>query len=129
MTRFNRTALLVVALTVIVALPAMAQDPWVTKRVLSDADGATVIELNVSAGDRAIYGILVEDASASIDDIISPGGWAGISSDDAVAFRTVDSPITTGASVTFRIVTANRGADLRVSFRDAKSYFGWKKTI
>jgi len=129
MTRFNRTIILVLALSMLVALPALAADPAVSKRVLTDSDGMTVIVLTVSAKDQNVYGITVDDASASIEDVVAPNGWAAVTSGDKVSFRTVDSPIAAGKSQAFRIVTKNASGSLGVQFRDEKSMFGTKKSI
>ena len=53
MTRFNRTILLGGVLCVLMALPALAADPSVTKSVLSTDDGSTVVVvLTVSAAGK-----------------------------------------------------------------------------
>jgi hypothetical protein len=129
MTRFNRTILLVGVLCVLMALPALAADPTVTKRVLSTDDGSSVVVLRVSASDKAVYGITVSDASASVDDIVAPDGWVGIATDDMIMFRTVDKPISSGKSLSFRIVTKNSQATLGVTFRDKRNNFGSKKDV
>jgi hypothetical protein len=129
MTRFNRIIISLAALGVLFAVPALAADPGVSKSVLGQDDGTSVVVLNVSAKDRDIYGITVSDASASIDDIVAPNGWIALSAGDVVVFRTVDTPIKSGQSVAFRIVTTNSQASLNVTFRDAKSAFGGSKSI
>lgn len=126
----TRSTLLVAALLfALIVAPAMAADPAVTKSVLGEADGASVVLLRVTAKDRAVYGVTITDASASVEDIIAPEGWIGISSGDRVLFRTTDTPIKTGRTVSFRIVTTNGQADLGVTFRGEKTAFGSKKTI
>ena len=57
MSRLNRTMFLAVALAVVVALPALAADPSVSKSVLASDDGSAVILLNVSAKGTAVYGV------------------------------------------------------------------------
>lgn len=123
MTRFALSTLLVLALGTILALPASAAEPQVSKRVLADAGGTSVVLLNVTASGRDIYGISISDASGSIEDIVSPNGWAGVTSGDRVVFRTSDTPIGSGKTVTFRIVTKNKDAGLTLLFRDSKSVF------
>ena len=130
MTRFNRTILLGGVLCVLMALPALAADPSVTKSVLSTDDGSTVVVvLRVSAASKAVYGITVSDGSASVEDIVAPEGWVGIATDNMVMFRTVDTPIASGKALSFRIVTKNSEATLGVTFRDQKSAFGSKKDV
>ena len=121
--RFTLTMLVVVALGLTLAVPATAADPQASKRVMTDADGSSVVLINVVATSREIYAISIADASSSIEDIIAPNGWVGISSGDRVLFRTGDSPITPGSSVTFRLVTKNSNASLGVVFSDAKTAF------
>jgi hypothetical protein len=112
----------------LLAVPALADDPGVTKQTIAEDDGTFIILVNVSARDRDIYGITLEDREGSIIDISSPDGWAGIASEDMIVFRTVDEPITTGMFAAFRLVT-NKRPDLRISFRDDKSSFGLRKSL
>lgn len=116
--------LVLVTLGMTLAAPATAADPQASKRVMTDADGSSVVLVNVVATSREIYAISINDASSSIEDIVAPNGWVGISSGDRVLFRTGDSPITPGKSVTFRIVTKNSNASLGIVFSDAKTAFG-----
>lgn len=122
--RFTLTMLVLVTLGMTLAAPATAADPQASKRVMTDADGSSVVLVNVVATSREIYAISINDASSSIEDIVAPNGWVGISSGDRVLFRTGDSPITPGKSVTFRIVTKNSNASLGIVFSDAKTAFG-----
>ena len=128
MTRFNRTLFLTSILCVLLALPAMAA-PKASKSVLTSDDGTTVVVLSVSASGKAVYGVTVSDASASVEDIIAPEGWVGIATDDMILFRTVDTPIASGKSMSFRIVTKNADATLGVTFRDKKTTFGSKTDV
>jgi len=129
MTRFHRTILLGGVLCVLVALPALAADPKVTKSVLSTEDGTSVVVLRVSAAEKPVYGITVSDGSASVEDILAPKGWVGIATDDMVMFRTVDTPIASGKALSFRIVTKNSEATLGVTFRDKHNTFGSKTDV
>ncbi|MDH3217144.1 MAG: hypothetical protein OEN01_12800 [Candidatus Krumholzibacteria bacterium] len=129
MTRFNRTVLLAGSLCVLVALSALAQGPSVTKSVLGSDDGSSVVLVRVTARDQAVYGVTITDATGSVEDIVAPEGWAGITSGDLVLFRTVDTPIPSGRSLSFRIVTTNAQADMGISFRGKKSAFGSSKKI
>lgn len=122
--RFTLNMLVLVTLGMTLAAPATAADPQASKRVMTDADGSSVVLVNVVATSREIYAISINDASSSIEDIVAPNGWVGISSGDRVLFRTGDSPITPGKSVTFRIVTKNSNASLGIVFSDAKTAFG-----
>ena len=81
--------------TVALASPVLAQAPSVSKRVVVE-DNETIVMLSVSAADRSVYGIYVEDATASIRDIKVPKGWVGISSGNVILFRTLEEPITFG---------------------------------
>jgi hypothetical protein len=126
MTRISLTITILVAMVVMAAVPAMAADPVVSKKVLTEADGTSVVIISISAKDRAIYGITVKDASGSIEDIVAPNGWAALSAGDVASFRTVDTPIASGKSLAFRVVTTNKDADFGITFRDAKSSFGNK---
>ena len=128
MTRFNRTLLLAGALCLILALPALAA-PSVTKSVLTTDDGQTVVVLNVTASGTSVYGVMVSDGTASVEDIVAPEGWVGIATDDMILFRTVDKPIDSGKSVAFRIVTKNASATLGVTFRDKRSTFGARSDV
>ena len=122
--RFTLTMLVLVTLGMTLAAPATAADPQASKRVMTDADGSSVVLVNVVATSREIYAISINDASSSIEDIVAPNGWVGISSGDRALFRTGDSPITPGKSVTFRIVTKKSNASLGSVFSDAKTAFG-----
>jgi hypothetical protein len=129
MTRFNRTVFLGGVLCVLMALPALAADPSVTKSVIPNEDGSPVVVLKVAASGKAVYGITVSDGSASIEDIFAPDGWVGIATDDMIMFRTTDKPIASGKALSFRIVTKNSDATLGVTFRDEKNTFGPKKDV
>lgn len=129
MTRFNRTFLLAGLLCVLMALPALAADPKVSKSILTTDDGSSVVVLRVSAADKAVYGVTISDGSASVEDIVAPDGWVGIATDDMVMFRTTDKPIKSGGSVSFRIVTKNSDATLGVTFRDKRNQFGKKTDV
>ena len=129
MTRFNRTILLTGLICVLMALPALAADPSVSKSVLATQDGSSVVVLRVSVSDQAVYGINVSDASASVEDVVVPDGWVGIATDDMIMFRTLDNPISLGQSVSFRIVTKNPQASLDVVFRDKKTAIGSRSNI
>jgi hypothetical protein len=108
---------------------ALASGPSVQKSILAGEDGTSVILITVSAGSNAIYGVTIEDQSASIDDIVAPKGWCSIASNDRAVFRTGDKPIQGGGSVSFRIVTTNENAVFGITFKDAKTQIGNKKTI
>ncbi len=129
MSRIFSTLVVVAALTTLLAGAGLSAEPAVSKRVMTEDDGTAVIVVEVSASDRAIYGITVVDASASVTDIVAPKGWAGISSGDRVVFSTVDKPVEAGGSVVFRLVTTNKAAPLRFTFRDAKSLIYPGQTI
>jgi len=129
MSRILSTLVVVAALTALLAGAGLSAEPAVSKRVMTEDDGTAVIVIEVSASDRPIYGITVVDASASVTDIVAPKGWAGISSGDRVVFSTVDKPVEVGGSVVFRLVTSNKAAPLRFTFRDAKSLIHSGQTI
>jgi F420-0:gamma-glutamyl ligase-like protein len=128
MTRFSKIILLIAAVSLMATAPAMAADPDVSKTVLT-SEGDAVVILSVTARGRSVYGVTITDATESIDDIVAPNGWVGIASGDRVTFRTVDTPIASGGSLAFRLVTKNAQAGLSVTFRDAKSPFGSKKSL
>ena len=113
----------------IVAGPALSAEPAVSKRVLTEDDGTSVLIVEVKAAGQPIYGITVVDASASVTDLVAPKGWSGISSGDRVVLSTVDKPVESGGSVVFRLVTTNKEAPLRFTFRDAKSLIHAGQTI
>jgi len=129
MSRILSTLVVVAALIALLAGAGLSAEPAVSKRVMTEDDGTAVIVVEVSASDRPIYGITVVDASASVTDIVAPKGWAGISSGDRVVFSTVDKPVEVGGSVVFRLVTSNKAAPLRFTFRDAKSLIHSGQTI
>lgn len=113
----------------ILAVPAFAAGPSIHKSVLAGEDGTSVILLRISAGSSAIYGITVEDESGSIDDVIAPKGWCSIASDSKALFRTGDKPIKSGATLSLRIVSTSENVTFGVTFKDAKTQIGSKKTI
>ena len=129
MTRFTTILLLIGVFSLLVSAPAMAADPSVSKTVLTTEGEDAVVILNVTARGRAVYGLTVVDATESVSDIVAPKGWVGIASGDLVTFRTLENPIASGASMAFRIVTKNPQANMSVTFRDAKSAFGGKKSL
>lgn len=122
-------SIVVVSLVGLIAAPASAAEPAVSKRVMTEADGTAVLVVEVRAADQAIYGVTLSDESASVTDIVAPKGWAGISSGDRVVFTTVNAPVKAGERVTFRMVTTDKTAPLGVTFRDAKSLIHGKQTI
>lgn len=123
------TLSIVIAVSSLLCLPASAAGPVVKKSVLAGDDGSAVILLRVSAGSTSIYGVTVEDATGSIEDVIAPKGWVSISDGSKVLFRTGSKPIKGGATTSFRIVTKNKDAGLRVRFKDAKTQVGPEKTL
>jgi hypothetical protein len=129
MFRILSALVLAAALAGIVAGPALSAEPVVSKRVMTEDDGTAVLIVEVQAATQAIYGITVTDASSSVTDIVAPKGWAGISSGDRVVLSTVDKPVEAGGSVVFRLVTTNKEAPLRFTFRDAKSLIHSGQTI
>lgn len=129
MTRFNCSILVATVICALFALPALARDPSVTKSVLTSEDGSSVVVVSVSAAERAVYGINISDASASLEDIAAPDGWVGIATDGMIMFRTMDNPIDAGKSLSFRIVTKNSQAPLGFVFRDKKTAFAAKQGI
>jgi hypothetical protein len=123
------TIVVAAALAALLTGSVLAAEPAVSKRVMTEDDGTAVLVVEVRAASEAIYGITVLDESASISDIVAPKGWSGISSGDRVVFATVDKPVEAGGSVVFRLVTTNKSAPLRFSFRDAKSLIYSGQTI
>ncbi len=121
--------IVVVAFASLAAAPALAAEPVVSKRVMTEDDGTAVLVVEVRAADHAIYGVTLLDESASVTDVVAPKGWAGITSGDRVVFATVDTPVGAGERVVFRVVTSNKTAPLAVTFRDAKSMIHAKQTI
>jgi hypothetical protein len=128
MTRSTLIVLTVLAFAVVTALPALAADPVVAKRVVTEEDGSTVLKISISAANQSIYGVTVTDETGSIADIWVPKGWVGISSGDQVIFRG-DSPISSGKTVTFSIVTTNVTAPLGITFRGEKTLIHAKQTL
>ncbi|MBI4719638.1 MAG: hypothetical protein HY770_00035 [Chitinivibrionia bacterium] len=120
---------IVILLLAFIPAASMASGPSVQKSVLAGENGASVILITVSAGNTAIYGVTIEDQSASIEDIVAPKGWSSVASDEKAVFRTGNSPIQSGGSVSFRIVTTNENGALTLIFKDAKTQIGGKKTI
>ena len=129
MFRILSTILFVAALAGIAAGPALSAEPAVSKSVMTEDNGTAVLIVEVRAASEPIYGITVVDASASVTDVVAPKGWSGISSGDRVVFSTVDKPVEAGGSVVFRLVTTNKEAPLRFTFRDAKSLIHTGQTI
>ena len=129
MSRSTSTLVLALAVIGVIVLPALAAEPVINKRVMAEDDGTAVLVVEVRAADRAIYGVTLFDETGSVTDIMAPKGWAGISSGDRVVFATADQPVGAGETVVFRVVTTNKSAAFRVSFRDAKSSIHTKQTI
>jgi hypothetical protein len=129
MIRYISTLVLVAGLVAVSAAPLSAAEPVVSKSVMTEDNGTTVLVVEVRAAARAIYGVTLVDDTGSVTDIVAPKGWAGISSGDRVLFSTVDKPVEAGQSVVFRVVTTNKAAPLRVTFRDAKSLIHSGQTI
>lgn len=113
----------------LLALPVIAAGPSVHKSVLAGENGTTVILLRVSAGSSAIYGVTIEDESGSIDDVVAPKGWVSIAGDSKAIFRTGDKPIKSGGAISLRIVSTSENPTFGVTFKDAKTQIGGKKTI
>jgi hypothetical protein len=129
MTRFNRAALVTGVLCVVAALPALAAEPTVSKSILGADNGSSVLVITFSGADQAVYGVTLTDASASFEDIVVPEGWVGIATDDTILLRTLDTPITSDKSATFRVVTKNANAALSATYRDLKTTIGSKQDI
>lgn len=129
MFRSISTIVLAAALAGLLAAPLLAAEPVVSKRLVTEDDGMAVLILEVRGADHAIYGITLIDETGSVLDVVAPKGWAGISSGDRVLFSTVDTPVGAGKTVAFKIVTSNKSAPFRVTFRDAKSMVHSKQTI
>jgi hypothetical protein len=129
MSRILSTLIAAVALVALLCGVGLSAEPTVSKSVATEDDGTAVLIVQVRASDQAIYGINVVDATASVIDLVAPKGWAAISSGDRVVLSTVDTPIEAGESVVFRLVTTNKAAPLRFTFRDAKSLVHTGQTI
>lgn len=123
------STLVAAALVALFAGAGLCAEPTVSKSVVTEDDGTAVLIVEVRASNQPIYGITVVDASASVTDLVAPKGWAGISSGDRVVLSTVDTPVAAGGSVVFRLVTTNKAAPLRFTFRDAKSLIHTGQTI
>ncbi len=129
MTRFHLATLLALLLCLSLAIPALAADPVVTKRVVRGDNGGSVIILSVFATGRDVYGMTISCRGGAIEDIFAPNGWVGVCGGDRAVFRTGDEPVTSGKAVAFRIVTADGRADLDVTFQDKKSQIGDRKRL
>lgn len=129
MTRFHLATLLALALCVALAMPALAADPIVTKRVVTNETGGSVIILSVFGTGRDVYGMTITCRGSEIDDIFAPYGWAGVCGGDKAVFATGDEPVSSGQSMNFRIVTTDRRADVDVTFRDLKSQIGERQRL
>jgi hypothetical protein len=124
------TALVIGAVIgVFLGLPVFSANPNVTKSVVASDDASSVIVIRVSSSGQSIYGITITDDSGSVEDIASPKGWSGLASEGHIVFATVDHPITSGSSKSFRIVSTNAGANFSVSLRDANRLLVVKKDI
>lgn len=130
MKRSTLTITLAAVLALALTIPALAASPTVSKTVLGESvDGTTVLVISVKATDHTIFGVDILDASGSVTDVIAPKGWVGITDGGDVQFRTGEKPISAGNSLSFRVVTTNRNATLKVSFKDAKTTVGESKTL
>jgi hypothetical protein len=124
------TALMIGAVAgLFLGLPAFSAGPAVTKSVAVADDASSVVVVRVTAGGSSVYSIAITDDSGSIEDIVAPKGWSGVASEGYIVFATVDHPITSGSSKSFRIVTTNADAGLSVSLRDANRLLTAKKDV
>ena len=119
---------LALVLTVVFAGQSFAADPSISKRLVTDDDGKEYLLVTVTARGTDVYGLTITDASASIVDIKVPEGWAAIASDEKIVFRG-DTPIKSGKSASFRIMTTNPDGSLGVVFRGQKELFGEKESF
>ena len=120
---------LAILLTVFfVVQPALAADPSISKRVRTNDNGEEILVVTVTASTKAIHSLTIMDASASIEDIKVPEGWAAVASDEKIVLH-ADKPITPGKSASFRITTSNLDGSLSVVFRGAKDTFGAKESF
>jgi hypothetical protein len=110
-------------------LPVFSAGPTVTKRVAVADDASSVVVVRVTASGSSIYSIAITDESGSVEDIVSPKGWSGVASEGHIVFATVDHPIASGSSKSFRIVTTNADAGLSVRLHDANRLLTAKKDI
>jgi hypothetical protein len=114
------TALVIGAVAgLLLSLPVFSAGPTVTKSVVAADDASSVVVVRVTASGSSIYSITITDDSGSIEDIVSPKGWSGVASEGQIVFATVDHPIASGSSKSFRIVTTNANAGLSVRLCDA----------
>lgn len=123
MSRLNRILCLAVALSVVVALPALAATPTVTKKQTPAHGDNNMVLVTVTASGTDVYGVMLTGDAGSIEDIVAPEGWAGVSDGEIIAFHSVDTPIKSGKSLVFRILMKGSG-NLGAVFYDAKGIFG-----
>ena len=121
--------LLIAVLSIVLAMPAISDAQTVKKRTVTGDSGETIHVLDVTAGSRTLFGVMVEDASASIEDVFAPEGWVAIATEDRILFRTLEKPTSSGKTVSLHIVTGDAKAKYSLSFRDKDDYFGEKKEI
>jgi hypothetical protein len=116
--------LTIVAVAVLVAVPALAADPKVSRSVSGSEDGISLLEIRITASGESVYAVKIKDESGSIKDILAPKGWVGISSGSDVLFRTGSKPIRSGSSMVFRLKTTNEAGGLSFSFQDENGVIG-----
>ena len=117
---------LAILLTVFfIAQPAIAAGPSISKRVSTNDKGEEILVITVTARTQSVHGLTIMDASASIENITVPEGWAAVASDEKIVLS-ADKPIASGKSASFTILTSNLKGSLSVVFRGAKDKFGAK---
>ena len=104
MSRFIRTALVAMALCALVAFPAFAGAPSVTKSESDATSDYNVVLVTVQASDTDVYGMTLTSVFGSIQDIKAPEGWAGVTDGEIVTFHSVDTPIKKGGKLVFRML-------------------------
>ena len=116
----KRSILILLALFV-AAAPAWAAGPKATKAVKAESEGVTTLAITVSSGEE-VYAVTI--SGAAIEDVRAPKGWVGVASGNHVMFMTDSHPVTAGTSLSFKILTTEPSAALKVSFRGKEDPIG-----
>jgi len=118
----KRSFLILVALVAaVVVVPAWAAGPTATKAVAGEDEGISTLRVTVASSDE-VYAVII--SGAAVDDIRAPKGWVGVASGNHVMFRTGENPVKAGNTLSFKILTTEPTAALKISFRGKEDPIG-----
>lgn len=119
----RRLLLLSVFLLLLPAL-AFAQEASLSRTHYEAEPGLSVMLLQLKAGNQAVHGFYVEDPTGSVQELVSPNGWSGVTSGELTLFHSLDKPVASGRTLTFKVLTKNPNATLNWYVQDSKGRIG-----